>query len=149
MAARRDRAGFSMIELVTVLTLVGVVASLAAPAMMAQVRRARVRAALDLFTADVYQARVLAVREAGRFRIAFLPASGCASAYVILRAADGATVDSVATRGAVCLSSNVAQAMVIDSRGMLAGSPRMIYGRAGEEVDSVSVSMAGRLYRWY
>jgi hypothetical protein len=65
--------------------------------------------------------------------------------------ADGMVVDSVGVRGAggVCLSSNVARAMVIDSRGMLVGSPRMIYGRAGEQVDSVSVSMAGRMYRWY
>jgi hypothetical protein len=47
------------------------------------------------------------------------------------------------------VSDNVAQAMVIDSRGMLVGSPRMIHGRAGSQADSVSVSMAGRVYRWY
>lgn len=149
MAAHRDRAGFSLIELLSVLTIVCVMASLATPAMTAHLQRARVRAALDLLTADVYRARVLAVREAGRFRIAFLPAAGCARAYVVVRAADGATVDSVPLREAVCLSSNVPQAMVIDSRGMVVGSPRMIYARAGAQVDSVSVSMAGRLYRWY
>ena len=151
MAAHRARAGFSLIELLCALVLVGVMASLAVPAMTTQLRRARVRATLDLLTADVYRARVLAVREAGRFQLAFRPSEGCARAYVVVRVADGEVIDSVDLRGArgVCLTSNAAQAMSIDSRGMLVGSPRKIYGRAGEQVDSVSVSMAGRLYRWY
>jgi prepilin-type N-terminal cleavage/methylation domain-containing protein len=151
MAAHRGHAGFSLIELLTALVLLGVLASLAAPAMSTQLRRARVRSALDLLTADVYRARVLAVREAGRFELAFRPAAGCARAYVLVRVADGMVLDSVDLQapGGVCLSSNAAQAMVIDSRGMLVGSPRKIYGRAGGEVDSVTVSMAGRLYRWY
>ena len=151
MPAHRDRAGFSLIELLTALVVVGVMASLAAPAMGAQLRRARVRSALDLLTSDVYQARALAVHQGARFQLAFRPAVGCAQAYVLVRVADGAVVDSVALAGAggVCLSSNAAQALTIDSRGMVVGSPRKIYGRAGDQVDSVSVSMAGRLYRWY
>lgn len=145
------RAGFSLIELLSVLTVVGIVASLGAPAMTAQVQRIRVRSTLDTLTGHVYRARVLAIREAARFHVRFQPARGCAEAYVVARADDGATVDSVALThaGGVCLSSNVPRPMVIDSRGMLVGSPRMIHARLGTQADSVSVSIAGRLYRWY
>jgi prepilin-type N-terminal cleavage/methylation domain-containing protein len=148
----RTRAGFTLIELLCVLTLVGIVASFAAPAMTAQVDRLRVRTALDLLTSRVARARMLAVREAVRVHLRFEPADGCARAFVISVAPDGATLDSVplaTTHGSVCLRANVSQPLVIDSRGMLVGSPRMIYGRAGEQADSISVSIAGRIYRWY
>lgn len=147
----RSAAGFSLIELLCILTIVGILASLATPAMTAQVERIRVRSSLDLLTAHLSRARMLAVRGGLRYEVRFRPDRGCAAAYVLSRAEDGVTVDSVAlpARGGVCLSSNVRQRLVIDSRGMLVGSPRMIYGRAGAQVDSVSVSIAGRVYRWY
>lgn len=145
------RAGFSLIELLSVLTLVSILASLAAPSVTAQVDRIRVRSSLDLFSAHLSRARVLAVRGGLRYEVRFRPGQGCAAAYVLSRADDGTTLDSVAlpARHGVCLSSNVPQKLMIDSRGMLVGSPRMIYGRAGAQLDSVSVSMAGRVYRWY
>lgn len=145
----KHRAGFSLVELLIVVTLVGIVAGLAAPAMTAYVHRLRVRTTLDAFTADVYRARVVAIREADRYRVRFEPALGCAQAYLFTRAADGATLDSVAVAGGVCMSSNVPRPMVINSRGMLVGSPRMVHARAGAQEDSVSVSIAGRIYRWY
>lgn len=148
----RTRAGFTLIELLSVLTLVGIVAIFAAPAMTAQVERVRVRTALDLFTSRVAQARMLAVREAIRVHLRLEPADGCARAFVLSLAAGGTVLDSVplpATYRSVCLRANVTQPLVIDSRGMLVGSPRMIYSRAGEQADSVSVSIAGRVYRWY
>jgi type IV fimbrial biogenesis protein FimT len=145
------RAGFSLIELLSVLTVVGILASLAAPSMTAQVERTRMRSSLDLLAAHLSRARVLAVRAGVRLEVHFRPNHGCASAYVVSRAHDGMTLDSVALpdAGRVCLSSNVRQKMVIDSRGMLVGSPRMIYARAGARADSISVSIAGRVYRWY
>ena len=148
----RTRAGFTLIELLSVLTLVGIVASFAAPAMTAQVDRLRVRTSLDLLTSRIAQARMLAVREAIRVHLRFEPADGCARAVVLSLAAGPATLDSVPlpdTHRSVCLRANAAQPLVIDSRGMLVGSPRKIYGQAGEQVDSISVSIAGRVYRWY
>ena len=59
------------------------------------------------------------------------------------------TIPLAPAHRSVCLRANVAQPLVIDSRGMLVGSPRMIYGQAGGQTDSVSVSIAGRIYRWY
>jgi len=149
---RIARAGFTLIELLIVLTLVGIVASLAAPAVNAQVERLRVRTALDLLTSHVTRARMVAVREGVRVRLRFEPATGCARVYVLSRAADGVTLDSVPLspeHRAVCVHANVAQPLLFDSRGMLLGSPRMIYGEAGSRKDSISVSMAGRIYRWY
>jgi prepilin-type N-terminal cleavage/methylation domain-containing protein len=149
---RTARAGFTIIELLCVLAVVGIAASLAVPAMTSQVERLRVRAALDLLTSHVARGRMLAVREAVRVRLRFEPATGCARAYVLSRAADGATLDSVPLsleHRSVCLHANLPQPLVFDSRGMLVGSPRMIYGRAGSRKDSISVSIAGRIYRWY
>ena len=149
---RSPRAGFTLIELLSVLVVVGIVVSLAVPAMSAQVDRLRVRSALDLLTSHVARARMLAVREAARVHFRFEPASGCARAYVLSRAVGGATLDSVPLsdeHDSVCVRSNVTQPLVFDSRGMLVGSPRMIYGQAGRQADSVSVSIAGRIYRWY
>jgi hypothetical protein len=47
----------------------------------------------------------------------------------------------------VCLSSNVARAFSIDSRGMLMGSARTVHVRSGAAHDSAVVSIVGRLTR--
>lgn len=145
-----SRGGHSLVELLAALTLVAIIASLAAPALAGEVERIRVRAALDGLTADIYRARVIAALRGTRLNLAFLPDRGCAAAYVVRRRDDGATLDSVplAQRGSPCLTSNVRGAMSIDSRGMLVGSPRTIRARLGSHADSITVSIAGRVYRW-
>ena len=149
--SRPDR-GFSLIEIIMTLAILGVIAGLATPAMIAMIDSIRVRSALDQLTSDIYRTRALAARGGLRLKIRFTPTSGCADAYIIEKATDGARIDSVALNSGpagVCISSNVAQSMTIDSRGLLIGSPRMLYGRSGRQADSISVSIVGRVYRWY
>lgn len=145
------RTGFSLIELIIVALLLGILAGLAAPSLDEQVRRMRMRATLDELTSDIYRARAHAARTGVRIRIEFKPARGCADAYVLRAAEGGQLIDSVPRpgQGGTCLTANVTQAMLIDSRGMLVGSPRTIRARAGRHADSMTVSIAGRVYRWY
>lgn len=148
----RSARGFTIIEIIMTLVILGVLAGLAAPRMIALIDTFRVRSALDQLTSDVYRTRALAARGAVRLKIRFRPTRGCADAYIIETATDGIRIDSVPLRGGtigVCISSNVSQSMTIDSRGMLIGSPRMLHGRSGGHVDSISVSIVGRVYRWY
>jgi len=151
MPSRSALAGFTLVELITSLVVIGVLVSLAAPELTSELRRARVRSALGEFTSDVYRARAYAAANGVRVTLALQPTAGCAAGYVLRRADTGALVRSVSlvarARG-VCLSSNVARAMSINSRGMLVGSPRVVRAAAGEQRDSVSISIAGRIYRW-
>lgn len=152
MPSRRAVAGFTLVELITALVLVSVLAGLAAPAFTARLQRMRMRAALDHLTSDLYRARAYAVAHGVRVTIRLRPAGRCAAAYVMRRADDGSVVDSVrlaAHADGVCITSNVQRAMSINSRGMLLGSPRVIRARSGAQVDSLTVSIVGRIYRWY
>ena len=146
----RGPAGYSLVELLAALTLVAVLAALAAPALAGEIAEIRVRSTLDRLTADIYRTRALAAVRATRLNLAFVPARGCAAAYVVLRREDGVRLDSVSLsdRGGVCLTSNASDAMSINSRGMLVGSPRTIRARLGDRADSITVSIAGRVYRW-
>lgn len=131
--------------------LLGLLAALAAPRFTAYVQRARVRAALDQLSAELYRARAYAATRGARVRIEFLPGAPCAPGYRTIRTADRVAVREVRLEGdssRVCLDSNVTQAMSIDSRGMLAGSPRTIHARSGTQADSITISIAGRVYRW-
>jgi prepilin-type N-terminal cleavage/methylation domain-containing protein len=145
------RAGFTLIELLTALVIVGVLTSLAAPRFSAQLHRLRVRAALDELAAVIVRARGLAVRRGTRIVVRFRPSHGCARAYVIAEPASGEVLDSVVLPDPgrnVCVRSNNRRHLAINSRGVLIGSPRTIRARAGTQADSLTISIAGRVYRW-
>ena len=59
--AGRGRFGFTLVELLTAIVIVGIGASLAAPAFGAYVEKNRTRRALDRIVADVAFARLFAV----------------------------------------------------------------------------------------
>ncbi|HEV2145898.1 MAG TPA: GspH/FimT family pseudopilin [Longimicrobiaceae bacterium] len=155
----RDVRGFSLLELLTALVIVGVLTSLAAPAMDRALARMRTRAALDRFTGDLYHARILAVRS-GRAVVVQFPGSercgGAANRYgtdhYLVLARDGS--DRVLKRvalggGGLCLEMNQSDSMRFDSRGMLRGlGNRTVVARRGGDVrDSLTVSRAGRILR--
>jgi prepilin-type N-terminal cleavage/methylation domain-containing protein len=144
--------GSTLIEMLVVLALLAVFGSLTAPSWRDQTSRVRTRSALNHLASDVARARGLAIHGGARLHVSFRPSRGCAVAYVIARAEGGAVLDSVSLADrspGVCLSANVEQPMVINSRGMLVGSPRTVRARAGRHADSLTVSMAGRVYRWF
>ena len=147
---RNDEGGFTMVELITVLVLVGVVLSMAGPSMSTWLERTRGRQALDRVVADVSFARLYAVQSGRRTAIRLL--------------SDGAyTIDTLSTSGSwaplrtvqlrndysnVSIRSAVT-ALEFTSRGILTGQTgeAILSIALGEYGDSVFVSPAGRIYR--
>lgn len=142
--------GTTLIELLVVLAIVLLLSALAVPNMSGYIDRAGVRAALDGLTGDLYQARSLAVREGTRIQLRFVPRSGCADRYELVRMDHDVVMRTVPVEGrarGVCLRSNVSRAFSIDSRGMLVGSARTVFATAGNQKDSIIISIVGRVYR--
>lgn len=150
---RSASSGFSLVEVLAVLVLLGVLASLAVPSMHETVRRARLRSVLDQLTTDLYQARAQAVRSGHHLRFRFEAASGgCARGYVLedpelnLRLRE---VDLEEEAPGVCLNVSGSEVLRVDARGMLVGASRKVRARSHHLADSVSISLIGRVYRWH
>ena len=142
--------GTTLIELLMVLALIGLLSAMAVPSLSAYLERARVRGVLDRLTGDLYQARVLAVREGTSVQLRFVPGKGCAARYEVVRMDRKEVLRTVLVEGegaGVCLTSNVARGLSIDSRGLLLGSSRTIFASRGELRDSLIVSLVGRVFR--
>lgn len=155
----RERSGFSLIELVTVLVLVGVLASLAAPAFDQAVARMRTRSAISRFAGDVYHARILALRSGRSVVLRFPGAARCAAGgtnrygtdhYVlVVKDTPEREVKRVALEGGqLCLEMNQSDSIRFDSRGLLRGlGNRSVVARRGSVRDSLTISRAGRVLR--
>jgi type IV fimbrial biogenesis protein FimT len=147
---RRD-AGFSVIELVVVLMLMGIVAALAQPSMSEYVNRDKTRRALDRLTGDILMARMTAVRSGDR---AVLELTGPDSYLVRVEGATPATLRTVSLAGdypGVQIQAPTADGrLVFNGRGLLldAGSGRVI-ARLGARADTLEITAAGRIYRAY
>lgn len=148
----RSRHGYSLIELMVVVVLIGLVVSIAGPSLQGSVTRQRARRALDQTLADVAFTRVIAVREgmpteieftaSGRYTMRRLPPGG---SPVTLRTVElwreypGVGLDVV---------TGVAK-LQFSSRGLLRNlsSDGFIKIASSSARDSAFVSPAGRVYR--
>jgi prepilin-type N-terminal cleavage/methylation domain-containing protein len=157
----RGKAGVTLVELMAVLTLVGVLISLVSPAMGRVAGRARAVTALNQFTADVAYARMLAVRNGNRVELRFLDDARCGARRFGRFTAGGYRISVLEAvprplverrrehlgRG-VCLDSNSDRTMVINARGLLVPfENRTVWSRYGEMADSVKISVLGRVRR--
>lgn len=153
MHTRSRPPGFSLVELLAVLVVVGVLAASAAPSLAAYAEGIRRRGALDRVTADLYLARVLAVRGGEPVEIRFLPRGAeCVTGYSLVRSRDEVELSRVRLREEApgfCLGVRGGAAIRIDARGLPAGAARTLVGRLGARSDSLRVSMVGRVHRFY
>ena len=145
--------GFSLIEILVAILVVGLLASAALPRFdrfLAQIRR---RAALDTVVSELYRARMLAIDVGGGVRLVLRSdESGCIDAVaLLLDDAAGNARSSLAPVGgrSHCLRHSADSIMHFNSRGMLRPPSRSIYSADAANADSVVVSVAGRVRRSY
>ncbi|HEV2734059.1 MAG TPA: GspH/FimT family pseudopilin, partial [Longimicrobiaceae bacterium] len=133
MHIARDNRGFTLLELLTVLVLLSIGASLAAPAFDRTVDRMRTRSALNRFAGDVYHARILAVRAGRPVVIRFPGAARCRAGgthrfgtdqYVlVVTDTPEREVKRVALEGGqLCLEMNQSDSIRFDGRGLPRGA---------------------------
>jgi type IV fimbrial biogenesis protein FimT len=147
----RSIAGFTAIELMVVLTLMAIVASIAAPAMGAYTNRQKTKRALDRLTADIALARMLAVRSGNR---AVVEVTTPDSYRIWVEGTPADTVRSVSLTsdyaGVVLNASMPGGRLVFNSRGLLLTSGTSILtARHGTATDTLRITAAGRIYRVY
>lgn len=159
MPILRNARGFTLLELLTVLVVVGVGASLAAPEFDRAVARMRTRGALSRFAADVYHARILAVRAGRSVVIRFPGAARCAAGgtnrfgtdhyVVVVRETPEREAKRVVLEGGeLCLEMNQSDSIRFDGRGLPRGpGNRSVVARRGDVRDSLTISRAGRVLR--
>lgn len=145
-----NAGGFSAIELMTVLVLIGIGVSLAIPPMNGYVERTRTRSALDRVVTDVSFARVYAVQH-GRRAALHLQGDGTYTIDTLTTGGSWAPVRTVQLRndyGGVSITGTVST-LEFSSRGILTSQAdeAVLTVSRGEHKDSVFVSPAGRLYR--
>lgn len=146
---RGRRGGFSLIELLVVLLLMGLVLTLAAPKFTATIRYFTARSATSQVVADLALARTTAVREGRSTSLRILSASR----YQVVVDANGTvadrTVKSVTIDGAargVSLGT-VGTRITFDSRGMRKDATESITVTQPQRVDVINVTIVGRVYR--
>ena len=156
MRSVHDSRGFTLLELLTVVVVLMVGASLAAPRLNAMTARMRARAALDQVSADLYHARVLAIREGRRTVIRFTrradrsechaPGYSVAVRTVPERTAWTTVLDLPAS---ACLRLGTVDSVTFNSRGLPDGVGRKVRLQLGGRTDSLTVSLLGRTFRYY
>ena len=143
-------AGFSMIELLTVLVIIGIGAALAAPNISAYVDETRTKRALDRVVADVARARLMAVEDGQKSALRF----GTNGTYWIeTQSTSGvwSTVQTIRLRDDyrdVTIEGDV-DGLEFSSRGLVTNLTGDAFLRvlSNGARDSVYVSPAGRAYR--
>jgi prepilin-type N-terminal cleavage/methylation domain-containing protein len=154
------KEGFSMAELLAVLTIVAVLTAVAAPRLNGYLARQRVRSALNLLAGDIAHARMTAVRTGRGAVLRFHPDPSCAAvgrtaghAYTVAeRGAGNVRARRSSARapggGPVCLRTNGADSLVFNSRGLVVPfANRTVWSVQGTTRDSLTVSAVGRVYR--
>jgi Tfp pilus assembly protein FimT len=147
---RDPRAGFSAIELMTILVVVGILLSLAAPSMGEYIDRTYTRRGLDQVVADVSFARMAAVEQGTRAAVRF-QTNGIYT--VETRNLDGTwkVVRTVRLQGdypGVAFGAP-GTALEFSSRGLITNLSTEAHLKLvrGDVRDSAFVSPAGRVYR--
>lgn len=147
---RLGRAGFSALELMTVLVILTIAGSLATPSLRGFVDQSRTRRALDQLVADLSYARLLAVEEGRRFGVR-LQSDGSYTIESLSTGGSWTPVHNVRLRDefdGVSLEGDVSM-IEFSSRGLMTSLTGDSYVRltVNGSRDSIFLSPAGRVYR--
>lgn len=152
--SRGQTAGYTLTELVFTLVLLGILASLAVPAMSGYYKRTQIDSALNQLARDVFYARMVAVRagEFVRMRFDTPEADECVSEYRIVVTSDTDGAERLAKRvdmedeaRGLCLQVRLPNGFGFTSRGRPSGGGTFTLGD-GEMASSLTLSYSGRLF---
>jgi prepilin-type N-terminal cleavage/methylation domain-containing protein len=155
-----SRRGVTLVEMMAVLTIIGILAGLAAPRLSGMLSRERTRSALNRFTVDFHLARMAALRSGQRVELRFTSSGSCPAAshvvgadgWSIVMAREGRVLKQVRAGDldGVCLQSSNDAILVVDSRGLLAPfENRTVRALGAGYADSLTVNVLGRVTRKY
>lgn len=146
--------GFTLLELLIVLVIVGTLASLVAPTFDRAISSLRARSALDRLVSEVYSVRMLAVERGAPVRLVLRRApDGCTRSLHTIVAGPGSdeplsNTVPLDSRG-FCLTHTGDSVLVFNSRGMLRPPARSFIVQHGSSADTALISIAGRIRRSY
>lgn len=146
---RDRRGGYTLAELVIVIVIMGIMATIAVPRLSTFLRQLSARSAVSKVVSDLTLARTQAVRE-GR-TVSFTVTGTGTYQVTVDQGANPArvikTVNVSGTQKNVSLTPNPTT-IAFDPRGMLRpGSGDQLVVKRGTTTDIVSVSAVGRVYR--
>lgn len=144
----RRRAGFTLADLLITLALLGIVLTIAAPAIGAVRSQAAVRSARDASASMIEHARALAVSR-GTARVRLEPASGTMSVEAPIGIPSGSVLH-LGTGYGVTLGVGSVAGAVIDFNAMGLGvmASRTITFSRGRASAGLALSSFGRIRRW-
>jgi prepilin-type N-terminal cleavage/methylation domain-containing protein len=156
-----ERKGYTLVEVLAVLCIVGLVCALGAPRLDGQLARMRVRAASTLVAADLAFVKMLAVRDGHTAVLVIEPSAECSARLggraagfryrIQTRAQPGAPPRVVNLRqggGRVCMEMNGSDTLAMNSRGLPHGfTNRTIWVHDRRFADTLYLSVAGRVRR--
>jgi type IV fimbrial biogenesis protein FimT len=152
--------GFTIIELLIVLTVAGIMAALVAPSLDGTIAVYRRHAALSQFASDLHRARIEAIRTGRSVHLRLdnsgactRPARGAAADGWTLVRSDGNELHTVASGelgAGVCVQSTGDASILINSRGLLGPfENRTVWASYHGRADTITVSVLGRVLRRY
>lgn len=155
-----ERRGFTLLEVVVVLVILGIAAALAAPRMEGMIAHLRTRAAANRLATDLAYTRAVAAREGGRARLVVEPSGDCprpvpgagGHRYRIVVDASSRVAKEVDLRelgGRICLTTNRSADVAFDARGLVAPPNNRTYVVRDRTypADTLSISVVGRVLR--
>lgn len=146
----RHDAGFTLIEILVVLSLMAITAALAQPSLRAYVEESKTQRALDRLTGDIALARMLAVRSGDR---TVIEVSGGDRYRIWVESVPVDTIREVSLAqdyAGVQLLAPPDGRLTFNGRGLLvAPASGVVIARLGVRADTLTITAAGRVYRAY
>ncbi|MEX2572147.1 MAG: prepilin-type N-terminal cleavage/methylation domain-containing protein [Gemmatimonadota bacterium] len=153
MPRPRGNSGFTLVEVLLVMTVLAVLVALAVPSFQQVTASMRARAALDRLTSEIYRARFLAVQNSYPTRLVLhADPNGCVDRLRLGVQAPGAQESSLwvdLDLPGLCLLHSGDSTLVFNSRGMLRPPGRTFFVPTGAGGDTAVISIAGRVRRSY
>jgi type II secretion system protein H len=144
---RDRRGGYTLAELMAVIVIAGIIATIAVPRLSSYIRHLSARSAASTVVSDLMLARTQAVREGQTVSLRVTNAAEYQLTVDANPVRTLKTVNVAGTQRSVTLGPN-GTTISFDPRGMLrAGSGSELRITRGTQTDTISITGVGRVYR--